>query len=108
MAKSSTPERKALANKFAEIADNLAGNKDTILPFATHLYSNKIISNVVCQNIEDSRNPPYERANQVLRAAESTLVVAKDPWEIFKNIYQSLKKVGLDICANSLMTAYRK
>lgn len=101
-ANTSSPESKTFHSHYAILADQLSGNQAVILPFATHLYTNNVIDKTVHQNVQDSRNPPYERAVAILSAIES-IKMKLSPQETFKALILALRKVDLKMTASQLL-----
>uniref|UniRef100_A0A1X7SDD2 Uncharacterized protein n=2 Tax=Amphimedon queenslandica TaxID=400682 RepID=A0A1X7SDD2_AMPQE len=99
-----SPEMIAFHSQYSALADTLSGNQSVILPFATHLYTNDIIDKTVHQNVQDSRNPPYERAVTILSAIESVKMKLL-PEKTFRAVVLALRKIDLSMTANKLIEA---
>ena len=104
MAEQKTPnhELKAFESQLADLADSLVENQ-VITPFANRLLSEGLIGRKVLINIQDERNPPYERANKILYPLLPSLENPKKSKETFVSIVKSLWKVGLHDIATKLI-----
>lgn len=100
-----SPEYKAFHSQYSIICDLLVGSQAVILPFATHLYSNDIISHGVHANIQDSRNPPYERVTAVMSAVDALFPNKEN---VFKEVVLALKKVGMSVAVNGIIKSFGK
>lgn len=95
-------ECKAFELQMADLADSLVANQ-IITPFANRLLSEGLIDRKVLINIQDERNPPYERANKILNPLLPSLDNPKKATETFVAIVKSLRKVGLHDIATELI-----
>ena len=101
-AKETHHECKAFELQIADLADSLVAHQ-IITPFANRLLSEGLIDKKVLINIQDERNPPYERANKILNPLLPSLENPKKATETFVAIVKSLRKVGLRDIATELI-----
>lgn len=102
MAERKTHENKAFVSVLADLTDLLVENQ-VITPFANRLLSEELIDKKTLINIQDERNPPYERAGKILNPLLLSLENPKKSKGTFVATVKSLRKVGLHDIATELI-----